>query len=145
MLPWCFTYFLLLLLFIRFTSRIVSPALQQTELQRKYNSVDGNMEVSQSSHDAMEMCSIVCTCLQTRVCAGASEVSVTYRVDECCIELWISLPESYPLQPPSIREGKRVRIDPAQWRKWMLQLNVFVANQVFHKLYKLLCSGCINV
>eukprot|EP00731_Ephydatia_muelleri_P018544 Em0011g584a len=93
----------------RFTSRIVSPVLQQAELERKYNSVEGNME--------------------TRVCAGASEVSVTYRVDECCIELWVSLPESYPLQPPSIREGKRVRIDQAQWRKWMLQLNVFVANQ----------------
>ena len=77
-------------------------------------------------------------CVQTRISAGASEVSVTYRVDECCIELWVSLPESYPLQPPSIREGKRVRIDPTQWRKWMLQLNVFVANQVCG-LHKLLC------
>ena len=77
---------------------------------------------------------MLCVCLQTRVCAGASEVSVTYRVDECCIELWVSLPESYPLQPPFIREGKRVRIDPAQWRKWMLQLNVFVANQVCYML-----------
>ena len=64
------------------------------------------------------------------VYAGASEVSVVYKVDDFSIELFVCLPENYPLQPPTIREGKRARVDPAQWRKWMLQLNVFVANQV---------------
>ena len=68
--------------------------------------------------------------LQVRAYAGASEVSVVYRLDEFSIELFVCLPDNYPLQPPSIREGKRVRVDAAQWRKWMLQLNVFVANQV---------------
>ena len=67
---------------------------------------------------------------QVHVYAGASEVSVVYRVDEFSIELFVCLPENYPLQPPTIREGKRARVDPAQWRKWMLQLNVFMANQV---------------
>ncbi len=67
---------------------------------------------------------------QVRVHSGASEVSVVYRVDEFSIELSVCLPDNYPLQPPTIREGKRARIDMAQWRKWMLQLNVFVANQV---------------
>ena len=57
-------------------------------------------------------------------------MSVVYKVDDFSIELFVCLPENYPLQPPTIREGKRARVDPAQWRKWMLQLNVFVANQV---------------
>ena len=59
-----------------------------------------------------------------------SEVSVVYRLHEFCIELFVKLPTNYPLQPPSIREGKRVRVEASQWRKWMLQLNVFIANQV---------------
>ena len=67
---------------------------------------------------------------QVHVYAGASEVSVVYKVDEFSIELFVCLPENYPLQPPTIREGKRARVDPTQWRKWMLQLNVFMANQV---------------
>jgi len=95
----------------KFTSRLVSPALQQAELQsiNVSNTTIGNMEV--------------------HVYAGASEVSVVYRIDEFSIELFVCLPENYPLQPPTIREGKRARVDPAQWRKWMLQLNVFMANQ----------------
>ncbi len=67
---------------------------------------------------------------QVRVHSGASEVSVVYRVDEFSIELSVCLPDNYPLQPPSIREGRRARVDAAQWRKWMLQLSVFIANQV---------------
>ena len=65
-----------------------------------------------------------------RVHSGASEVSVAYRLDKFSIELFVCLPDNYPLQPPTIREGRRARVDAAQWRKWMLQLNVFVANQV---------------
>ena len=65
-----------------------------------------------------------------RAYAGASEVSVIYRIHEFSIELFVYLPDNYPLQPPSIREGRRVRVEASQWRKWMLQLNVFVTNQV---------------
>ncbi len=67
--------------------------------------------------------------MEIRASTSVSEVSVVYRVDEFSIELLLRLPESYPLQPPVIREGKRVRVDQAQWRKWMLQLNIFVTNQ----------------
>ena len=100
------------LLTCRFTTKYVSPALQRHELQciSKTQTSYGNMEV--------------------RVYSGVSEVSVVYRVDEFSIELFVRLPESYPLQPPAIREGKRVRVDQAQWRKWLLQLNIFVTNQV---------------
>ena len=69
-------------------------------------------------------------------CGGAQEVAVTYRVDEFNIELAVCVPGSYPLQVPSIKEGRRARVDINQWKKWLLQLSVFVANQVFSLLYK---------
>ena len=68
--------------------------------------------------------------MEVRAYTGVSEISVVYKVDEFSIELFVHLPASYPLQPPAIREGKRIRIDPAQWRKWLLQFNIFVTNQV---------------
>ena len=64
------------------------------------------------------------------MCVGASEVAVVYRVDEFCIELTVCVPDCYPLLAPTIREGKRARVEIGQWRKWLLQLSVFVANQV---------------
>ena len=67
---------------------------------------------------------------QVRAYTSVSEVSVVYRLHEFSIELFVRLPANYPLQPPSIREGKRVKVEVSQWRKWMLQLNVFIANQV---------------
>ncbi|CAI8053588.1 E3 ubiquitin-protein ligase listerin [Geodia barretti] len=66
---------------------------------------------------------------QVRASTSVSEVSVVYRLHEFSIELFVRLPANYPLQPPSIREGKRVKVEVSQWRKWMLQLNVFIANQ----------------
>lgn len=68
--------------------------------------------------------------MEVHVYTGASEVAVVYRVDEFSIELFVRLPDSYPLQPPAIREGRKVKVDQAQWRKWMLQLTIFVTNQV---------------
>ena len=96
----------------RFTTKYISPALQKVELQeisRSQTSI-GNMEV--------------------HVYTGASEVAVVYKVDEFSIELFVRLPDSYPLHAPSIREGRKVKVEQAQWRKWMLQLNIFVTNQV---------------
>ncbi len=102
----------------RFTTKHVSPHLQNTELAsiREAPPIHGNMEV--------------------RAYSSVSEVSVVYRVDEFSIELFLRLPESYPLQPPVLREGKRVRVDQAHWRKWLLQLNIFVTNQVHVRTYK---------
>ena len=69
-----------------------------------------------------------------------SEVSVTYRLDEVSLELLVTLPEDYPLHPPSVKEGKRVRVESSQWRKWMLQLNIFLTNQVTTSIMKLYTS-----
>ena len=101
----------------RLTTKCISPILQQEELQSfsKRTTNIGNMEI--------------------RVHTGVSEISVTYRVDEFSTELFVSLPTSYPLTSPSIREGKRARIDAALWRKWLLQFNIFISNQVHACLY----------
>ncbi len=90
----------------------MSSELQQADLR--------TVSSSQTTVDNMEV----------RVYSGVSEVAVTYKVDDFSIELFVCLPDSYPLQPPTIREGKRVKMDPAQWRKWMLQLTIFITNQV---------------
>ena len=58
------------------------------------------------------------------------EVAVIYRIDEFSIELTVVIPDCYPLLPPSIREGRRARVDVGLWRKWLLQLNAFLTNQV---------------
>ncbi len=58
------------------------------------------------------------------------EVFVAYRLDDFSIELSVSVPDCYPLLAPAIKEGKRARVDTNLWRKWLLQLNAFVANQV---------------
>ena len=64
------------------------------------------------------------------MCGGVSEISVVYRVDEFSIELTVCIPDNYPLAPPTIKEGKRAKVDLSLWRKWLLQLSSFVANQV---------------
>ena len=67
--------------------------------------------------------------LQVRFCSGISEVAIVYRLDGLSIELFV-FPTTYPLQPPQIREGRRAKVDSAHWREWLLQLTVFVTNQV---------------
>ena len=64
------------------------------------------------------------------MCGGVNEISVVYRVDEFSIELTVCIPDDYPLAPPTIKEGKRAKVDLSLWRKWLLQLSSFVANQV---------------
>ena len=58
------------------------------------------------------------------------EVSVAYRLEDFSIELSVIVPDCYPLLSPAIKEGKRARVDVNLWRKWLLQLSAFVANQV---------------
>ena len=69
------------------------------------------------------------------MCGGVSEVIVVYRVDEFSIELTVCIPDNYPLTPPTIKEGKRAKVDLSLWRKWLLQMSSFVANQVKEKQY----------
>lgn len=76
------------------------------------------------------------------MCGGVSEIIVVYRIDEFSIELTICVPDNYPLVTPSIREGKRAKVDISLWRKWLLQLNAFVTNQVIKFQLQFLC--CVH-
>lgn len=95
-----------------FTTAHVSARLRRQQL---------SAVVSRASDSAGNM--------QVRVFSGVSQIAVEYKIEDFCVEIFVSLPESYPLQAPVIEEGKRARVDAAQWRRWLLQLSVFVANQ----------------
>ena len=64
------------------------------------------------------------------MCGGVKEIIVVYRIDEFSIELTVCVPDNYPLVTPCIKEGKRAKVDISLWRKWLLQLNAFISNQV---------------
>ena len=45
------------------------------------------------------------------------------------MELVVTLPSNYPLGGLTVDSAKRVGVDTAQWRKWMLQLTTFLTHQ----------------
>ena len=53
----------------------------------------------------------------------------TYSIDEGSMELVVTLPSNYPLGGLTVDSAKRVGVDTAQWRKWMLQLTTFLTHQ----------------
>ena len=82
--------------------------------------------------------------MQVKVYCSSMEVFVAYRLDDFSIELSVIVPDCYPLLAPSIKEGKRARVDTNLWRKWLLQLNAFVANQVSGSTC-MSCMYCISM
>ena len=66
---------------------------------------------------------------------------MTYKIEEVSVELIVVLPEDYPLHPPTVREGKRIRVEASQWRKWMLQLHIFLTKQVLMESYSQFLCG----
>ena len=61
---------------------------------------------------------------------AAREVVALYSVEEIFMELVVKMSPSHPLGPVSIECGKRVGVSTAQWRKWMLQLTMYLTLQV---------------
>ena len=53
----------------------------------------------------------------------------SYTVEDISIDLSIKFPLNYPLASLEIDCGKRVGVDVAKWRTWLLQLTAFL-NQV---------------
>ncbi len=59
------------------------------------------------------------------------------------MELVVQLPPNYPLDQPSVSVSQRVGIPEKNWRRWMLQLTVFLAHQVNRILIKVVrFRGC---
>ena len=60
----------------------------------------------------------------------AREVVATFRMDEVTMELVILLPQNFPLGAIVVETARRVGVAAEQWRKWMLQLTMFLMHQV---------------
>lgn len=95
----------------RFTSKFVSPMICAYELQ--------TVAKSQKKYGKMTL----------SVRTNAREIVANYKLEDLNMELVIILPQSYPLQPVSVEAVERVGVAKDKWRKWMLQLTVFLTHQ----------------
>ena len=69
--------------------------------------------------------------IKARVLTG--EVIATYNIDEVSMELFVYLTKNHPLGMLKVDSGKRIGVTSAQWRKWMLQLTIYLHHQVGNK------------
>ena len=54
------------------------------------------------------------------------EVVAKYSLEDGSMELVLKLPANFPLGAIEVETGKKVGVNTSQWRKWMLQLTVFL-------------------
>ena len=94
-----------------FTSRHISPTLIRSELR----TVVANTEKDENMVIAVR--------------AKAAEVVGTYSMEGMTMELVISFDDSHPLQPVKVSCGRRIGVQAAQWRNWLLQMITFMSNQ----------------
>lgn len=59
----------------------------------------------------------------------AREVFASYTFEEMSIELTIKMASNHPLGHLTIDGGKRIGVNSAQWRSWLLQLTTFLTHQ----------------
>ena len=100
----------------RFTTAFASPILCTREID----------QVSNSSKTFTNMF------IKTR--PAAREVVALYSVEEISMELVVKMSPSHPLGPVAVECGKRVGVSSAQWRQWMLQLTMYLTQQVWSDL-----------
>jgi len=96
----------------RFTTRHASPLLCSRELSLLQNPqcISG---------------------LTVRVRLAAREVLAAYAVGDSTMELTISLPSNLPLGQITVTgDERRAGVQKTQWRRWILQLTVFLTYQV---------------
>eukprot|EP01025_Chloroclados_australasicus_P006244 TRINITY_DN12028_c1_g1_i1.p2 TRINITY_DN12028_c1_g1~~TRINITY_DN12028_c1_g1_i1.p2 ORF type:complete len:166 (-),score=28.04 TRINITY_DN12028_c1_g1_i1:191-625(-) len=68
--------------------------------------------------------------MQIRASENAREVVSSIQVEDggMSIELYIRLPESYPLKPAKVVFGGKVGIAETKLRKWLLQIDTYLRN-----------------
>ena len=94
----------------RFTIRFASPLLIAEELA----------SVQKYSSPTLKS-------LNLRTRPHTREVLGSYTVEEISIDVSIKLPKNHPIDQVEIDGGKRVGVDAAKWRTWLLQLTAFLA------------------
>ena len=50
------------------------------------------------------------------------EVVASYQVEEHQLEIKLKIPPDWPLKRIEVVDGKRVGVDEARWRMWLLRL-----------------------
>jgi len=95
----------------RFATKFVSPLLCSFELQA--------ITKGEKKYDNMTLIAR----------PAAREVVACYKLEELTMELVVTLPQNYPLNPAAVDVNHRVGVSVEQWRKWMLQLTVFLSHQ----------------
>ena len=96
----------------RYTSRYASPVLCSRELSalRDADCIPG---------------------LTVRASPAAREVQAGYSVGDTSMQLTIALPANLPLGQITVSgDERRAGVQKAQWRRWILQLTVFLTYQV---------------
>lgn len=96
----------------KFTAKHVSPLLCARELQtiQETSGCFANMMI--------------------KVRPLTREVIANYVLEECNMELIITLPANMPFGTVSVESGNRVGVTKPQWRSWVLHLFVFLSFQV---------------
>lgn len=67
--------------------------------------------------------------LEVRVMPKVNEVSAFYKMEDTTIRLNISMPQNYPLSLMTI-ETERSIVSKDLHRRWLLQLEMFLSQQV---------------
>ena len=56
---------------------------------------------------------------------------IKYRIDDSAgIELVMLLSDAHPLYLPTITQERGIKVNITNWKKWILQLNSYIGNQV---------------
>lgn len=61
--------------------------------------------------------------------AGKQQVSAIYEQDEVALDIFLTIPNTYPLSPLEIKSSKRLGVSEAQWRKWILKMTTILFTQ----------------
>ncbi|KAK4053203.1 hypothetical protein OIV83_001938 [Microbotryomycetes sp. JL201] len=104
--------------FATFTARHFSPVLISAELAHLR---DPNDPAGQALRDNDDF--------TVKVAAGANEVKAVFVVDEESMEIGIQLPAEFPLQQVQVKDVRKVGVNDAQWRAWLLGINQVITNQ----------------
>ncbi|XP_054722695.1 E3 ubiquitin-protein ligase listerin-like [Uloborus diversus] len=67
--------------------------------------------------------------MEVRARPGQREVSASYRVDDCDIELCVRLPPDFPLAPVAAERRGHVAVAQQEWRTWLMQLTTVLNYQ----------------
>lgn len=72
---------------------------------------------------------------QVKLGKDTPEVMIKYRIDDTAgIELVMLLSEAHPLYLPTITQERGIKVNIGNWKKWILQLNSYIGNQVVNFL-----------